>query len=219
MGTLFLADGTTPVNVGDMLTIAQLTGLVYDAPADYDGVADPGDFTYDVTDGVATDSGVVDITITPVNDPPEICLGDHSATNLTFVDDRAGFNGSLIGNVGSTIIDDMGAFAMDPATGSFASVSRSGLINGAAFGYTIYDIDFSNTPTGTLTPGVVGGDIFDLDNISVEAPAAQGGAVGSGSWGVDSVTGNNSTRNALLFDFTTTPGAVSYTHLTLPTKA
>ena len=212
LGTLFLADGTTPVNVGDMLTIAQLTGLVYDAPADYDGVADPGDFTYDVTDGVATDSGVVDITITPVNDPPEICLGDHSATNLTFVDDRAGFNGSLIGNVGSTIIDDMGAFAMDPATGSFASVSRSGLINGVAFGYTIYDIDFSNTPTGTLTPGVVGGDIFDLDNISVEAPAAQGGAVGSGSWGVDSVTGNNSTRNALLFDFTTTPGGLGIGH-------
>ena len=78
---------------------------------------------------------------------------------------------------------------------------RSGTIGADAFSYSIYDFDFSNTPTGTITPGVVGGDIFELDNINVETPAAQDGSTGIAVWGVDSLTGSNSTRNALLFDF------------------
>ncbi len=70
LGTVTLADGT-PVGAGDTLTAVELAGLLYDAPADYDGAADPGDFTYEVGDGIATVAGAADIAITPVNDAPE----------------------------------------------------------------------------------------------------------------------------------------------------
>ena len=78
LGTVFLADGVTPVNNGDVLTTAQLTSLVYDAPTTFT-TANAGSFTYDVTDGIDTDSGQVDITTTPVNDPPVIDLDGTTA--------------------------------------------------------------------------------------------------------------------------------------------
>ncbi|WP_432472493.1 Ig-like domain-containing protein [Amphritea sp. HPY] len=70
LGTITLADGSA-VAVDDTLTAAQLEGLQYDAPDDYDG-SDPGDFTYDVFDGTATVGGSVDITVNPVNDEPDV---------------------------------------------------------------------------------------------------------------------------------------------------
>ena len=78
LGTVFLADGVTVVNNGDMLTVAQLTALVYDAPTDFT-VSNAGSFTYDVTDGIDTDSGQVDITILPVNDAPVVDLNGGAA--------------------------------------------------------------------------------------------------------------------------------------------
>ncbi|WP_075082765.1 Calx-beta domain-containing protein [Mariniblastus fucicola] len=84
-GTVFLADGITAVNSGDTLTVAQLTSLVYDAP-DIFTTAAAGSFSYDITDGTDTDSGQVDFTITPVNDPPAVDLNgaggglDHADT-------------------------------------------------------------------------------------------------------------------------------------------
>ena len=77
-GLVFLADGVTPVNVGDTLSVAQLTSLVYDAPTTFT-VASAGSFTYDISDGIDTDSGQVDITITPVNDPPLVDLNGAGA--------------------------------------------------------------------------------------------------------------------------------------------
>jgi VCBS repeat-containing protein len=73
LGTVTLADGS-PVTNGQVLTPAELAGLQYDAPVEYDGVADPGEFTYSVDDGqglansIAT--GVVDISINAINDAP-----------------------------------------------------------------------------------------------------------------------------------------------------
>lgn len=130
-----------------------------------------------------------------------------------FIDDRALFDMSLTENVGETIIDSNNNFAPDSpiATGQ-ASVTRSGTIGGDSYTYLIYDIDFSNSPVGSLTPGSVGGDINDLDIINTEQPASQGAATGSGSWGVDTATGQNTTRNALLFDFTVTPGSLGIGH-------
>ena len=69
LGTVTKADGTA-LEPGDELTVEELQGLLYDAPADYDG-SDPGDFTYSVSDGNGgSDKGVVDIAITEVPDPP-----------------------------------------------------------------------------------------------------------------------------------------------------
>ncbi|MGD1701926.1 DUF4347 domain-containing protein, partial [Dapis sp. BLCC M229] len=79
LGQVTKADGTV-VNNGDTLTSEELTGLLYDAPADYNGTDDPGDFTYNVSDGTETVSGSTDITINPINDPPTLDLdGDDSS--------------------------------------------------------------------------------------------------------------------------------------------
>ncbi|MEM0578811.1 Ig-like domain-containing protein, partial [Flavobacterium polysaccharolyticum] len=56
LGTVTLANGTTITN-GQMLTSAQLIGLQYDAPVDYNGTDSVGNFTYSVSDGNTTVSG------------------------------------------------------------------------------------------------------------------------------------------------------------------
>ncbi len=128
-----------------------------------------------------------------------------------FNDDRAGFESAVATRGDSTVIDSGGAFAADPTVGSVASVSRSGTVGGAAFSYTAFDLQFSATPTGTITPGVVGGDTGALSSIKVESPTSQSGGVGSGSWGVDSTAVSTSRRSGLLVDFTTSPaGGVSH---------
>ncbi len=53
----------TPVQVGDLISVERLAALVYDAPVSYDGTADPGDFTYSVTDGEHTVVGRVDFQL------------------------------------------------------------------------------------------------------------------------------------------------------------
>lgn len=130
---------------------------------------------------------------------------------LVFKDDRNGFTSSL-DDASASISDSGGAFAPDPATGSAATVARSGLIGGQAYAYSLYDFDFANSPSGTLTPGAAGGDIADTDNLAVESPAAQGGATSAGTWGIDAGTGQTSTRNALLAHFSTTPGGLGVGH-------
>ncbi|NEP44352.1 MAG: hypothetical protein F6K35_36080 [Okeania sp. SIO2H7] len=67
VGTVTKADGT-PVQLGDELTLEELEGLLYNVPTDYDG-SDPGNFSYDVSDGTNTVPGTVDITVIP-NEPP-----------------------------------------------------------------------------------------------------------------------------------------------------
>jgi hypothetical protein len=135
---------------------------------------------------------------------------------LVFRDDRAGFEASLDVDPLSTVIDTGGAFAPNPAAAvGLASVTRSGSIAGRAFTWTGYDINFSNSPTGTITPGTAGGDIASTTPVDVEAPVAQGSATGSGSWGLDGGSGSTTSRNALLADFTTTPGGLGIAHFGL----
>lgn len=133
-----------------------------------------------------------------------------------FRDDRAGFEASLDIDPLSTVIDTGGAFAANPtaATG-LASVTRSGSIAGQSFTWVGYDINFSNTPNGTITPGTAGGDIASTTPLDIETPAAQGSATGSGSWGLDGGSGSTTSRNALLADFTTTPGGLGIGHFGL----
>ena len=130
-----------------------------------------------------------------------------------FIDDRAAFNAELTTNAASTVIDDSGNFAPDPAdTNAVPSINRAGNIGADGYVYDIYDINFSLTPNGMITPAVVGDDIDSLTNEDIEVPAAQAGGAGTGSWGVDSSGGSNTTKNAALFDFTTTPGGNGIGH-------
>ncbi len=137
-----------------------------------------------------------------------------AAGEYTVFEDRASFEAALIQLSGSTVVDTGGAFAADPtASSGSAAITRSGTIAGSgAFSYDVYDLQFSNTPDGTLTPGVVGGDTGATSSIAVETPTAQGGAAGSGSWGVDSRAVSTSRRSGLLLDFTSTPGEAGVGH-------
>ena len=142
---------------------------------------------------------------------PQTVSGNNSC-NVSL--DRAEFTDSLNRNTNSTIIDDNNNFAPDPANaGGLAVINRSGTIGTTPFAYDIYDIDFSNSPTGIIMPGIQGNDINQLNNIDIESPVRQGGATGTGSWGFDTNSGQNSTRNALLFDFTSTPNNLSLIHI------
>lgn len=134
-----------------------------------------------------------------------------------FIGDRAGFQAALATDGDSTIVDTGGAFAADPvAAGSVASVLRTGSVDGDAFQYELRDVNASNSLVGTVpVGGGVGGDVGSASTIRVEAPASQGGAVGVGSWGVDSAGGSPSSRNALFFDFLATPDSAGVGHLGL----
>ncbi len=73
LGAVTLANGTAISN-GQTLSAAQLTGLQYNAPDEYNGSDSVGNFTYSVDDGQgeanSVQSGGVSITVNPVNDAP-----------------------------------------------------------------------------------------------------------------------------------------------------
>ena len=128
-----------------------------------------------------------------------VVFGDRDTTNV-----RSGFTNSLNVNSLSTVVDNGTNFgtAPTPIETNLNSVTRSGEVNGQNFNYTIYDIDFSDTPNGIITPGIAGNDIDDLDVLQIEIPVAQGDADGTnGWWGVDDGRTGNGTSNAALFDF------------------
>ena len=69
VGTIALSDGT-PVTIGQQLSPEEVEGLQYIAPDAYDGVTDPENFAYTISDGLETVTQVVDINLTSVNDAP-----------------------------------------------------------------------------------------------------------------------------------------------------
>ena len=127
-----------------------------------------------------------------------VVFGDRDTTNV-----RSEFINSLGVDSLSTVVDNGTDFGTAPTpTGTnLDSVTRTNSINGKTFSYTIYDIDFSDTPNGLITPAIAGNDIDDTDFLQIEIPVAQGDADGTNEWwGVDGRTGNG-TSNAALFDF------------------
>ena len=73
LGIITLANGTAIVD-GQTLTAAELSGLQYDAPADYNGTDDVGSFTYTVDDGTVSVGGSTDINVNPTLDAPTLSL-------------------------------------------------------------------------------------------------------------------------------------------------
>jgi large repetitive protein len=86
IGQVQLADGT-PVANGATLTPAQLAGLRYLPPADYNGVDPIGAFNYAVSDGTVSVPGGTTISVTPVNDPPVLDLdaNDSAAAGTSYL--------------------------------------------------------------------------------------------------------------------------------------
>ncbi|MCB1940525.1 MAG: tandem-95 repeat protein [Candidatus Accumulibacter sp.] len=69
LGEIQYANGSA-VSINDTLSSAQLLGLKYLPPAEYNGRDAVGRFTYSVSDGVSTVSGETAIALTAVNDAP-----------------------------------------------------------------------------------------------------------------------------------------------------
>jgi len=122
-GILTLADGTE-VTVNSTLTISQLTGLVFTPDANLnDDTTTFGAFTYNVSDGSLTDSSTVTISVTPINDAPELvgvmefavdenttAVADITATDV----DGDTLTYSITGGADQTL------FAIDASTGALS---------------------------------------------------------------------------------------------------
>jgi hypothetical protein len=80
VGTVYLSGGVTAVTNGEVLSAAQLTGLVFRPAANANGAA--GTFSYTVDDGhTGTDTQTVTLGVTAVNDAP-VAQGDKPVTVL-----------------------------------------------------------------------------------------------------------------------------------------
>ena len=69
IGVIQKSDGTV-VTPGTVLTAADLAGLKYVPPADYNGTSPVGDFVYTVSNGSSTVTGTTTIGLTAINDAP-----------------------------------------------------------------------------------------------------------------------------------------------------
>ena len=126
-GTVTTADGTE-VTVNSTLTISQLTGLLFTPDANLnDDNTDFGTFTYTVSDGSLTDTGKVTISVTPIQDAPELvgvmefaidenttAVADITATDVD--DDTLTY--SITGG------DDQTLFDIDASTGALSFINR-----------------------------------------------------------------------------------------------
>jgi VCBS repeat-containing protein len=77
IGVIQKSDGTV-VTPGTVLTAADLPGLKYVPPADYNGTSPVGDFVYTVSNGTSTVTGTTTIGLTAINDTPVATPGDGS---------------------------------------------------------------------------------------------------------------------------------------------
>jgi large repetitive protein len=101
IGKVYLANGTTLVTNGQVLTPTQLTGLVFKSVTNANGNA--GEFTYSVSDGTNTTSQAVSFAITAVNDAPLLNKLASPVLN-TVAEDVIPANGST---AGSTLISSI----------------------------------------------------------------------------------------------------------------
>ncbi|MBM22742.1 MAG: hypothetical protein CMD78_00550 [Gammaproteobacteria bacterium] len=125
-GTLATADGTT-VTTSTNLNISQLTGLVFTPDANLnDDTTTFGTFTYTVSDGSLTDSGSVTISVTPVNDAPEL-IGvmefavDENTTAVANITANDVEGDTLTYSI--TGGDDQALFAIDASNGALSFIT------------------------------------------------------------------------------------------------
>jgi Ca2+-binding RTX toxin-like protein len=76
-GKVYLTDGTTQVNNNQILTAAQLTGLLFRPVADANGSA--GSFSYSANDGTVSSSQSITFTVNSVNDRPSFTIGGNQS--------------------------------------------------------------------------------------------------------------------------------------------
>ena len=125
-GTLAMADGTA-VTTSSTLTITQLTGLVFTPDANLnDDTTAFGAFTYSVSDGSLSDSSTVTISVTPVNDAPELVgimefAVDENTTAVATISATDVDGDTLTYSV--TGGDDQTLFTIDASTGALSFIT------------------------------------------------------------------------------------------------
>ncbi|MEP6872967.1 MAG: tandem-95 repeat protein [Burkholderiales bacterium] len=171
IGQLVKADGS-PVAAGAVLSAADLAGLKYVPPADYDGKAPVGHVGYTVTEGSSTVTGSVGIVLTPVNDAPvavadtgttpedtsingNVLTNDHDVdgpalqvTQYTIagVSHAAGASTAIVG-VGTIVINGDGSYTFTPVADYNGPVP--------AIGYTVSDGALISASTLSLSVSAV----------------------------------------------------------------
>jgi VCBS repeat-containing protein len=100
VGRITLSDGTAVQN-GQTLTLAQLQGLKFDGPSDYNAGQQVGNFTYSVSDGSTSVVGSVALAVNPVNDAPVANddLGVLSGLKGSYYAYNDGLDGGNLGNL------------------------------------------------------------------------------------------------------------------------
>jgi len=166
IGQLQRSDGTL-VTAGTVLTPAELSGLKYVPPADYDGKAPVGEVTYTVTDGGHTATGIVGILLTPVDDAPvavadtgstledtpitgNVLSNDHDVdssalqvTQYTIAGvTHAVGTATAIAGVGTLVLSADGSYTFTPVADYFGAVP--------VIGYTLSDGTLTSNSTLTL---------------------------------------------------------------------
>ncbi len=181
IGQVQLADGTAVAN-GATLSAAQLAGLRYLPPADYDGVAAVGSFGYSVSDGIVSVIGGTTITLATVNDPPVASnasagTGENAVLNAN-VPAATDVDGTIasyalvadpgVGN-GSLTFNSDGSYSFNPGA-DFDNLA-AGATRQVTFTYTATDNNGAVSAPATVTITVTGKN---------DAPVASNATAGTG---------------------------------------
>jgi VCBS repeat-containing protein len=167
IGQLQKADGTV-VAAGSVISASDLVGLKYVPPADYNGSAPVGEFSYTVTDAGHAASGTVGIVLAAVNDAPVATadaasgLEDTPITGNVLSNDSdvdgpalqvtqytiagvvhaAGTTTALVG-IGNIAVNADGSYTFTPAADYNGPVP--------VIGYTVSDGSLTSSSTLTLS--------------------------------------------------------------------
>ncbi len=166
IGSVYLADGETLVQVGDVLTSVQLVGLIFMPAPNASGAA--GTFAYTVSDGSLSDGQTVTITVEAVADPPLLTAASAAGSEDT----------AIPLNISAGLADTDGSETLALVVSAIpVGATLSDGINSftATVGNTSVDIASWTLPAVTITPPLNSDADFTL---TVTATASE---VGNGS--------------------------------------
>ncbi len=156
-GTIFLADGVTPVTAADMLTVAQFKGLVFQPTP---GVANvSSSLSYLATDAAQNSTaGTVTLSVGPQAGTAPAQLSGTGLSDLLLTNNN---NGALVlaemagGQLGYTQIGGLGPEWQFEGTGAFLGDGRDGFLlwNSTSGGIAVGE-DIGGTAQYTVLPGI-----------------------------------------------------------------
>jgi len=166
LGTLLLADGVTPVAVGQLLTAAQAAGVLFRPDPNVSGAATIG-FTVTDNDGATSTPGTWNLAITAVDDAPQatpdtFTVAEDGSVTIAVLGNDSDIEGSplTITQVNGRPIVDGGSPVAVPhgsvqlVGGQLVFTPEPDYNGPATFSYTVSDGVNSSTAlvTGTVAP-------------------------------------------------------------------